>query len=117
MKPFSLLHNCKGRGFGLLNNIISMTTLKQFKQDIELGDSIIVIEYKSKTTNEIPDKMKKLRFVSYKDTTGFYVKSIDDARDLKGSFREWPKAKELKYNGDTFTISTDYNMVTYQIIK
>lgn len=91
-----------------------MATLKQFKQDIELGDSIIVIEYKSKTTNEIPDKMKKLRFVSYKDTTGFYLKSIDDARDSRGSFLQYPKAKELKYNGDTFTISTDYNTITYQ---
>jgi hypothetical protein len=101
-----------------------MKTLKQFKQDIEIGDSIIVINYKSKTTNEIPEKMRKIRFVSYKDTTGFYLKSIDDTttncitknKNLRGSYREWPKAKELEYNGNTFTISTDYNTVTYQII-
>lgn len=92
-------------------------TLAQFKQDIELGDSMIVIEYKSKTTNEIPDKMKRLRFVSYKDTTGFYLKSIDDARDSIGNFLKWPKAKELEYNGDTFTISNEYNTVTYQTIS
>jgi len=93
-----------------------MKTLKQFKQDIEIGNSIIVIDYKSKTTNEIPEKMKKIRFVSYKDTTGFYLKSIDDTTK-RGSYREWPKAKELQYNGNTFTISTDYNTVTYQIIN
>lgn len=95
-----------------------MATLKQFKQDIKLGDSIIVIEYKSKTTNEIPDKMKKLRFVSYKDTTGFYLKSIDDARDSKGSFVQYPKAKDLEYKDNIFTIlNNGLNTITYQIIK
>ena len=93
-----------------------MSTLQEFKQDIELGDSIIVIDYKSKTTNEIPKKMRKIRFVSYKDTTGFYLKSIDDT-NKRGSFREWPKAKELEYNDNIFTISNDYNTITYQIIK
>ena len=112
------MHNCKGWGFRLLINIISMATLKQFKQDIELGDSIIVIEYKSKTTNEIPDKMKRLRFVSYKNTTGFYLKSIDDARDSKGSFIPYPKAKDLEYKDNIFIISNDgLNTITYQIIN
>jgi len=93
-----------------------MKTLKQFKQDIEIGDSIIVINYKDEFTNEIPEKMKKIRFVSYKDTTGFYLKSIDDTTK-RGGFCWYPKAKELEYNGNTFTISTDYNTVTYQIIN
>jgi hypothetical protein len=93
-----------------------MKTLKQFKQDIEIGDSIIVIDYKSKTTNEIPKKMRRLRFVSYKDTTGFYLKSIDDTTK-RGSFCKYPKAKELEYNDNIFTISNDYNTITYQIIN
>ena len=92
-------------------------TLAQFKRDIEIGDSMLVISYKNKFTDKRPEKfIVKLGFVNYKDTTGFYLKRIDDNRK-KGSFLGWPKAKELHYENNIFTIENEIIKITYRILK
>lgn len=110
-------------------------SLAQFKRDIATGMSIEYVtcrnrEYDSikKTyvgewfTLPVPEKMQGIRYVSYKDTTGFYLKREDD-KSAKGSFCGWPKANELEYTGDTFTIvditheGEPYQMRHYKIIK
>lgn len=103
-------------------------TLADFKRDINIGDKLQVIEIledhlqSGLVSIEIPEKLKPLRIVSYKDTTGFYLKT--DAQEVRrGSFCGYPKADELTYAGDTFTIAEKdskgniWQERTYQIIK
>lgn len=87
-------------------------TLKQFKDSIKIGDAILCTEYRDNFTQEVPEKMKKTRYVSYKDTTGFYMKGLEDRS--RGSFCGWPKASELTINGDYFTIKDEHLTRTYQ---
>jgi hypothetical protein len=59
--------------------------------------------------------------VSYKDTTGFYLKGIGDETKARGSFCNWPKAQELEYVGNIFKIFDTYKghieqVRVYQII-
>lgn len=87
-------------------------TIKQFKESIKIGDAILCTEYKNNFTQEVPEKMKMTRYVSYKDTTGFYMKELTDRS--RGSFCAYPKASELTVTGDTFTIKDQYLARTYQ---
>ena len=111
-------------------------TLKNFKESINRGDSILCTKIEeSKCIDfgtvlrspleeiELKDKFKKLRLVTYKDTTGFYLATPEDKG--RGSFCGWPKASELEYNeGDnTFIINEHtpqgelWQKRYYQIIK
>ena len=104
-----------------------MSTLQEFKQDIEIGDSIIGIEYKEAifdadindfiseyTIKNINPKLAKLRLVIKKTSKGIYVKNIDG--DI--SYIEYPKAKDFVYNDNIFTITYPLlSQITYQIIK
>lgn len=74
-------------------------TLADFKRDINIGDKLQVIEIledhmqSGLVSIEIPEKLKPLRIVSYKDTTGFYLKT--DAQEVRrGSFCGYPKADD-----------------------
>jgi hypothetical protein len=68
--------------------------------------------------------MVKLRLVTYKDTTGFYLKAVDyDSNHKRGSFCGYPKAEQLEYI-DNYSIITEKNQDGYiwqkryyQIIK
>ena len=93
-----------------------MKTLAQFKKDIERGDNIIMTSFNDLQGNDIQkDTMKKMRTVSYKDTTGFYLAGVDDTG--RGSFCGYPKASELTYDGDTFTIKDSFGERVYQIVR
>jgi hypothetical protein len=109
-------------------------TLAQFKRDINIGDSILCLkieEGKSLWPDQgytplIPitlnPKMAVLRLITYKDTTGFYLKGINDT-NARGSFCNFPKATALEYIDNYFTITeTDqagniWQKRYYQIIK
>lgn len=112
-----------------------MKTLSEFKRDIDTGMHIEYVQcmervydsIKQTHTGEwierpIPEKISGVRYVSYKDTTGFYLKRADD-KSQRGSFCGWPKASDLAYTGDTFTIvekakdGEPYQMRSYNIIK
>lgn len=90
-------------------------TLQQFKNTIQVGDNIIMLSTTIDLNPEVLAKQKKMRTVSYKDTTGFYLRGISDSG--KGSFCAWPKASELTINGDHFTIKDAFGERVYQIIK
>jgi len=91
-------------------------TLGEFKRTVHTGMEIEYVRcenraYDSKEetytgeffATEIPEAKRDTRYVSYVDTTGFYLKRPDD-KGLRGSFCEWPKAADLEFNGDTFVI-------------
>ena len=91
-------------------------TLKQFKERISVGDNILMLSFTKNGQDIQGETQKKLRTVSYKDTTGFYLKGSEDTTK-RGSFCEWPKASELEVQGDLFKITDLYGERTYQIIK
>ena len=83
-------------------------TLADLKRDIAIGNSIELIEYLDATTqDQIPEKLKGIRYVTKVDTTGFYLNPTpEDGK--RGSKCDYPKASNLSYVGDTFTISEHY---------
>ena len=83
-------------------------TLADLKRDINPGCSIELIEYLDATTqDQIPEKLKGIRYITKKDTTGFYLNPTpEDGK--RGSFCNFPKAGNLSYIGDTFVISEHY---------
>lgn len=92
-------------------------TLSQLKKDIQIGDNILMTSFIGQNgENKLNDKINKIGFVSYKNTTGFYIKRIDD-KSRRGSFCEWPKSRGLEYIDTVFKISDDFGVRTYQIIK
>lgn len=110
-------------------------TLADLKRDIGTGLHIEYIRNRERRYNndeqthsgewyetEIPERIQGVRYVSHKDTTGFYLKRSDD-KSARGSFCPWPKASELEYIGDTFTITdvahdgAEYQKRTYKIIR
>lgn len=109
-------------------------SLSQFKKDIQTGMHIEYIQNMERAFDsvkhthmgewyrtELPERIQGVRYVSYKDTTGFYLKKSADTSE-RGSFCGWPKANELAYFDDTFTIidyannGEPYQMRTYKII-
>lgn len=109
-----------------------MKTLAQLKRDIEIGSSILCLETKEANFNDpervlvvrpLNEKMKKMRLVTLIDTTGFYLKSADDDSTKRGSFCGWPKASDLEYTEDKFTITERtpsgaiWQTRTYQLFK
>ena len=117
-------------------------TLSQLKKDIEIGTSILCIGIKeadylgnqegegsifkySKELHDVPlnDKMKKTRLIISKNTTGFYLKDINDDTQPRGSLCGYPQATALSYIGDIFTITEKtqdgeiWQTRTYQIIN
>jgi hypothetical protein len=94
-----------------------MKTLAQLKRDIEVGTDILCTRILATNgqEEELSERMRKLRQVSYKDTTGFYLRMLSD--ETRGSFCEWPKARELHYEGDSFIITDKFGLRHYQIIK
>ena len=86
-----------------------MKNLAQFKKDLKIDDVINLISFKEDNKGvlldmPIPEKLQGDRKVTYIDTTGFYLKGINNNDITKGSFCGFPKASNLKYDGDTFTI-------------
>ena len=94
-----------------------MKTLKQFKQDIEIGNSIIVIKYKDEFTNEIPKQISGLKLITSKNTKGLYLKSITDEPKSKGIFWQYPKPNEVEYENNLLIEKNDNYQITYQIIN
>lgn len=91
-------------------------SLAQFKRDIATGLHIEYVQCKERRFDyerdthagewydvPVPEKLQGVRYVSYVDTTGFYLKKADD-KSIRGSFCGFPKADNLAYAGDTFTI-------------
>ena len=102
-----------------------MKTLAQFKKDIQIGDVIEVIGFtetilkdtpQEYTNNHIPPKLTGKRKVTYKDTTGFYLKDINIDDNKKGSFCGYPKASNLEYVDNFFTIN-EIDLDTKQIYQ
>jgi len=100
------------------------STLAQFKRDINIGDEIIVtsVMHREYATQElvsidIPEKLQGYRKVTYKDTTGFYLKKESDTSNRKGSFCGYPQASELEYykESNTFIITDDCGQRAYLI--
>lgn len=93
-----------------------MKTLSDLKRDIKVLDKIQLVKIEQGNYIErglytplvevaIKPAIAMLRRVTYKDTTGIYLKDVAINDMTKGSFCGWPKAKELEYNGDTFIIN------------
>lgn len=112
-----------------------MKTLADFKRAIQTGTEIEYVKCEERAWSDqqlkhvgelypvrIADDKRGARYVSHKDTTGFYLKR-SDAKAIRGSFCGWPKAAELEYEGDQFIItdvSRDgevYQRRYYKIIK
>lgn len=112
-----------------------MSSLASFKRGIGTGMTIECVEILERLYNNekfdhdgewvvmpIAEKMKGPRYVSYVDTTGFYLKRSDDMPG-RGSHCAYPKASQLEYDGDTFTITektargTEWQKRTYKIIR
>ena len=89
-------------------------TLKQFKEHIQVGDNILMLSFTKNGQDIQGEKQKKMRTVSYKDTTGFYMRELGE--DGRGSFCEWPKASELEVQGDIFKITDIFGERVYQKI-
>jgi hypothetical protein len=88
-------------------------TLKQFKESIKIGDNLLMTSFVEGDKDLMTDKMTKMGFITYKDTTGFYIKRLGDTTN-RGSFCGWPKASELSLGQNTFTITDDFGARTYQ---
>lgn len=112
-----------------------MKTLTDLKRAVQVSACIECIKIEEKMWNDnvqdhtgewitmpIHEKMQGKRYVSYKDTTGFYLKRADD-KSARGSHCSWPKASELSYDGDVFTITgktskgSEWQRRTYKIIN
>lgn len=63
----------------------------------------------------IPEKLQGVRTVTYKDTTGFYLNATPED-GTRGSYLSYPKAKELEYTNDGFTV-TSYTAAGYPWLK
>ena len=87
-------------------------TLADLKRDIIVGSTVELIEYLEyldATTNDIiPERLRGPRIVTHKDTTGFYLRPINDSSNTRGGFCKYPKASALSYSGDTFVITERY---------
>lgn len=112
-----------------------MKTLADFKRTITVSTYVEYVKCEERTYNSetgrydgefytlpVPEKVAGRRYVSYVDTTGFYLKRSDD-KSAKGSFCGWPKASQLEFDGESFTITETtnkgdaYQKRTYKIIK
>ena len=85
-----------------------MKTLAELKRNIKVDQLIECIAYEGYGDTKIPEKLAGVRKVTHVDTTGFYMKQADDIGATRGSFCGWPKASELSWIGDEFTIM-DYD--------
>jgi len=98
-------------------------TLAQLKRDITPGLTIEWLKleelsYGNKSAGlqllNISEGREK-RQVNIVDTTGFYLKNDYFTASKKGSFCNWPKASELEYIDNIFTITeTDHNGEIWQ---
>ena len=97
-----------------------MKSLAQLKRDLHVGDKVEMIERWDKVQGEnikveVPEKMKGVRTVSYTNTTGWYFKGENSTG--RGSWCEYPKASELVYVDDTFSIDDWSGTRIYRIYK
>lgn len=110
-------------------------TLAQFKRDMVPGVRVELIEIKERRyidegedrgtweTVGIAERIAGPRVISCADSTGFYLKPESDTTPKRGSFCGFPKADDLAYLGETFTIvekdgrDAPWQMRTYKIIK
>lgn len=112
-----------------------MKKLSDLKRDIQVSAYIECIKIEEKMWNnntqdhagewmDIPihERMQGKRYVSFINTQGFFLKRPDDKSRI-GSCCSWPKASELSYDGDVFTITektskgTEWQRRTYKIIN
>lgn len=110
-----------------------MQTLAQLKRDILPGTKIEqVARYEARPLPDqygntrnfkygelqavaIPEKLQGVRTVTHKDTTGFYMNATpEDGK--RGSYLSYPKAAELEYSNDTFTV-TAYTAINEPWLK
>ncbi len=90
-------------------------TLAQLKKDLKTGVYITTV------SNSIKEgKIKRVgikRIIGYTDTTGIYIKHLEGQSENngKGSYLPFPKASELTYIGDTFTIKDCWGEITYKL--
>lgn len=108
-----------------------MKTLAQLKKDIQPHTLIELTHITESNSNDphtlydipLKERLQGIRKVSKVDTTGFYLKHQGDYSNLKGSKCDYPKASNLQYIDDTFTIielwqdGTIWQIRTYKIIK
>ena len=95
-------------------------TLAQLKRDIQVGKAVLCtgwweedfINFSQEGPRgplvqmPVPVKMRPLRVVRSTCTANFTLSSLDDMEDKKpASYCEWPKASDLEYIGDKFTIT------------
>lgn len=89
-------------------------TLAQFRRDIDKGVHIEYVRLAERVNciepdetklieRPVPEERRGIRYVSYKDTTGFYLKK-PNGPSTRGSFCGWPKAANLTYVDDSFII-------------
>lgn len=101
--------------------------MKDFQKSIVVGDKIECISYLSWRSSEngeelvdrgIPERLQGARTITYKDTTGFYMRGEKDTTK-RGSFCEWPKMRELNRSVDglSFTITDGFGKRSYKLIK
>jgi hypothetical protein len=94
-------------------------TLSDFKRAIHTGMEIEYVACERRNYNDeectyegeyhdatasIPEERRRARYVSYVDTTGFYMKLPDD-KSVKGSFCAFPKAGDIEFTGEEFIIT------------
>lgn len=80
-------------------------TLTQLKKDIKVGTKMqmtsFIWRYKDGTIdNGVPERVRPIRTVTYVDTTGYYLNATPE-NNKRGSFSNWPRAKDMTYNGST----------------
>ena len=89
-----------------------MKTLTQLKKDLVKGHRLLLIQ--SRPSHPF---LGRERYIHTIDSTGIYL-NTDMELVRKGSFLKFPKASELTYEGDTFSIDSGYGeILTYKIIK
>lgn len=84
-------------------------TLAEFKREICIGQKVRQVEryerdprFGSLVAVPVPEKIAGPRVVTYKDTTGIYLNY--EGKEGRRSFLAYPKASDLVFNSDAFTI-------------
>ena len=96
-------------------------TLAQFKRDTQKGYSIELKEFYDikdgeKINRGVADRIKGIRYINDKDTTGLYLKQINDNSNARGSFLGYPKASELDYTDEHIIINDGFVEMHYELL-
>lgn len=92
-------------------------SLAQLKRDIKKGARIEIEEiWQNGVMVDIPLKMQGVGEVMEVNTTGFYILR-PNTESRRGSFCEWPKAKDFERYGDVFTVCDPWGKRVYRILN